>query len=186
MLWKNLFERHFRGSTPLLSHRLKAEFYFRYQHPQIGDRVEVAWRGKFRLEAMEIYQGLAWWVAEIVDRDPEHRRYKVRYPGWENRWDEWVDRGRLRWAVEKDVSSTIRVGDAVELWCCGYNVPGAWLESTVRKVRHGRYFVARALTSGSIWVDRGRLRPRRNAPAPSQALPQSFATCVPEAACAIM
>tara|TARA_B110000090_G_scaffold192162_1_gene225334 strand:- start:158 stop:352 length:195 start_codon:yes stop_codon:yes gene_type:complete len=50
----------------------------------------VAWRGKFRLEAMDVYQGLAWWVAEIVDKHTEQGKYKIRYPGWESRWDEWV------------------------------------------------------------------------------------------------
>ena len=33
-----------------------------------NQQVEVAWRGKFRLEASEVYQGLAWWVAEVVDK----------------------------------------------------------------------------------------------------------------------
>ena len=25
-------------------------------------------------------------------------RYKIHYPGWISRWDEWVDRKRLRWS----------------------------------------------------------------------------------------
>lgn len=28
----------------------------------MGDLVEVAWKGKFRLESLDIYQGLAWYV----------------------------------------------------------------------------------------------------------------------------
>jgi len=36
--------------------------------PSLCGQVEVAWRGKFRLEASEVYQGLAWWVAEVVDK----------------------------------------------------------------------------------------------------------------------
>ena len=35
-------------------------FKSRLSDPHIGDKVEVAWRGKFRLEASEVYQGLAW------------------------------------------------------------------------------------------------------------------------------
>ena len=32
----------------------------------------------------------------------EKGKYKIRYPGWESRWDEWVPRSRLRWAVERN------------------------------------------------------------------------------------
>jgi hypothetical protein len=32
-------------------------FQQRLADPQLGDKVEVAWRGKFRLEAMDVYQG---------------------------------------------------------------------------------------------------------------------------------
>ena len=48
--------------------------------------------------------------------------------------------------------------DVVELWCCGANVPGAWLESRVKKIRNGRYCVGRVLSTGSLWVERDRLR----------------------------
>ena len=37
-------------------------------------------------------------------------------------------------------------------------VPGAWLESRVKKVRNGRYCVGRVLSTGSLWVERDRLR----------------------------
>lgn len=45
------------------------------------------------------------------------------------RWDEWVPKARLRWAVDKNEIVQIQSDDIVELWCCGANVPGAWLES---------------------------------------------------------
>jgi hypothetical protein len=45
------------------------------------------------------------------------------------RWDEWVPKARLRWAVDKNEIAHIQSDDIVELWCCGANVPGAWLES---------------------------------------------------------
>lgn len=38
------------------------------------------------------------------------------------RWDEWVPRSRLRWAVESNEVVQIRANDVVELWCCGANV----------------------------------------------------------------
>ena len=38
------------------------------------------------------------------------------------RWDEWVPRSRLRWAVDKNEVVSIQSNDIVELWCCGANV----------------------------------------------------------------
>ena len=85
----------------------KQEYKSRLEDPHVGDDVEVAWRGKFRLESLEIYRGTAWWVAVVVDKvaldasssSPGGRGrkvhaarawYKVTFPGWEGRWDEWV------------------------------------------------------------------------------------------------
>ena len=96
-----------------------------------------------------------------MDRDPPIK-YKIRYPGWDVRWDEWVDRKRLRWAVETDLISKIQVHDPVELWCCGNNVPGAWLESVVMRINKGKYGVLRAQSLGIVWVPRHRLRPLNN------------------------
>ncbi len=131
-------------------------FRMRLDDPVIGDKVEVAWRGKFRLETQDVYQGLAWWCAEIVDK---HRtQYKIHYPGWESRWDEWVPKSRLRWAVRTNIIEQIYVGDIVELWCCGTNVPGAWLESKVKKIKNGKYCLGKVLSSGYLWIERDRLR----------------------------
>ncbi len=166
-VWSTLYYHRFlRGNpgsfVPEDSHRI--HYQKRMIDPELGDKVEVAWRGKFRLEAMDVYQGLAWWCAEIVDKHTEQEKYKIRYPGWESRWDEWVPRSRLRWAVERNTLCQITTGSVVELWCCGANVPGAWLESKVKKVRGNRYCINRVLTSGAafqskpLWVDRDRLR----------------------------
>jgi hypothetical protein len=38
------------------------------------------------------------------------------------RWDEWVPKSRLRWAVDKNEITHITPNDVVELWCCGANV----------------------------------------------------------------
>jgi len=155
------------STTSTLS-SFKARYHRRLLDPWIGDRVEVAWRGKFRLEAMEVYQGLAWWEAVVVNKElPDSEgvegafsaRYKIHYPGWVSRWDEWVHRNRLRWKKCDDIDGTpIRVNDDVEVWCCGSNVPGAWLEAKVRKVRGDRYDVGRVLSNGSLWVERNRVR----------------------------
>lgn len=161
--WSLLYQRKFLlnnpGPLPLKSYEYLVESYRqRLNDPHIGDKVEVAWRGKFRLETQDVYQGLAWWVAEVVDKHSDVGRYKIRYPGWDSRWDEWVPRSRLRWKVSRNDIESIRVGDVVELWCCGASVPGAWLETKVRRVRHGRYCLGKVISSGLLWVDRDRLR----------------------------
>ena len=30
---------------------------------------QVAWQGRFRLEGLEVYRGLAWWAAEVVEKN---------------------------------------------------------------------------------------------------------------------
>ena len=168
-IWSDLyFHRFLRGNPESIPQaprfNYKENYKNRLHDPELGDKVEVAWRGKFRLEGMDVYQGLAWWCAEIVDKHTSHGKYKIRYPGWESRWDEWVPRNRLRWAVERNTLCHITAGSVVELWCCGANVPGAWLESKVKKVRGNRYCINRVLTVGAsyqskpLWVDRDRLR----------------------------
>ena len=169
----------------------KRRYKGRLLDPRIGDAVEVAWRGKFRLESLEIYRGTAWWVAIVVDKvsldsatdptrvggppraslRPDPRRvyaaancwYKVTFPGWEGRWDEWVSRDRLRWAARgADADVQIAVHDDVEVWCGSKNVPGAWLEATVQRAKDQEFFmIGRVLSSGSLWVDRSRVRPAR-------------------------
>lgn len=164
-LWQQLYFEKFLinnpGSLPTAMCNetgMMLAYQRRINDPEIGDKVEVAWRGKFRLETQDVYQGLAWWVAEVVDKHPAQERYKIRYPGWESRWDEWVPRTRLRWAVRANTLVSINVGDVVELWCCGANVPGAWLESKVKRTRGGRYCLGRVLSTGYLWVERDRLR----------------------------
>ena len=84
----------------------------------------------------------------------------MHYPGWESRWDEYVDLHRLRWEVDKDLATEITVNSTVELWCTGVNVPGAWLEARVRRVRNGMYYLGRVLSSTrDVWVPRNKLRP---------------------------
>jgi len=40
-------------------------------------------------------------------------RYKIHYPGWISRWDEWVDRSRLRWSWHTNNEAAIKTGDEV-------------------------------------------------------------------------
>jgi hypothetical protein len=166
-LWRVFYHQKYLmnnpGAYPRDSFDMITSFRCRLNDPEIGDKIEVSWRGKFRLETQDVYQGLAWWVAEVVDKHDNVGRYKIRYPGWESRWDEWVPRSRLRWAVSENTIVKIDLNDVVELWCCGANVPGAWLESRVKRVRGGRYCIGGVLSSGHLWVERDRLRLVRRA-----------------------
>lgn len=72
-IWSNFYKYKFLrsnpGSLPVIEQgKYMNAFHNRLNDPHIGDKVEVAWRGKFRLEALDVYQGLAWWVAEVVDK----------------------------------------------------------------------------------------------------------------------
>eukprot|EP01033_Poteriospumella_lacustris_P008872 gene8872-6384_t len=151
-------------------------YYQRLIDPEVGDFVEVAWKGKFRLETHDVYQGLAWWAAVIVDKNHHHHgqpssataalsnpahetMYKIHYPGWETRWDEWVPRSRLRWVASANDEDVLEAGDVVELWCAGHNVPGAWLECIVKDIQQGSYCLGKVVSNGLLWVNqRERLR----------------------------
>lgn len=78
ILWERLYHTRFLVKNPMFKPRvdssIKQQYRIRLKDPEVGDRVEVSWRGKFRLEGMEVYQGIAWWSAEIVEKNPELRK----------------------------------------------------------------------------------------------------------------
>jgi hypothetical protein len=106
------------------------------------------------------YRGKAWWFADVIDRNLDQNGntvndlYHIRYDGWQNSWDEWVTRDRLRWYQGRDlgvlpttVSATpeyiakavsVHVGDRVELEIAG-RLCHAWLECTVAEVIPGNH-----------------------------------------------
>ena len=75
LVWEKLYHRRFLIKNPSFKPRMdssvKQQYRIRLRDPEVGDRVEVSWRGKFRLEGMDVYQGVAWWTAEIVDKNVE-------------------------------------------------------------------------------------------------------------------
>jgi len=156
-------------TSPRGSRSWKERYRRRFESPIVGDAVEVSWHGKFRLESCEVHAGCAWWAAHVVDKLKLHDEtgdqwwYKVTFPGWQGRWDEWVPLERLRWPVKRSdpkFERCIRPRDSVEVWCSSKNVPGAWLEAKVIKVRANKYLIGRAqtLAGDPIWVQRDRLR----------------------------
>ena len=144
-VWRTIYYGKFKlnknlpptlSSRDVTTHRFYAAFVERTKDPLIGDTVQVAWLGRFRLETDDVFHGLAWWSAEIFDKSSD-KGYKIHYPGWEHRWDEWVPRERIRWegeATRQRTAERINVGDSVEILCPGSRVPGAWLETRVIRV----------------------------------------------------
>ena len=144
--WRPQYARRFGAADDASEHfdfgaSLRESFRQRLGDPAPGDRVEIAWRGRFRLEGLEVYRGLAWWAAEVVEKrdaaaaaaaapdgpldDRRARKYKVHYVHWDARWDEWVARDQLRWPVPEGRTGAVASGDDVEVWCSGSAVPGA-------------------------------------------------------------
>ena len=70
--WRSAYERTFGGSKAGVTYdygaSLKESYHQRIRDPTEGDRVEVAWQGRFRLEGLEVYRGLAWWAAEVAEK----------------------------------------------------------------------------------------------------------------------
>lgn len=172
--------------TPRSPRSFKARFRQRLESPIVGDEVEVSWHGKFRLESCEVHAGCAWWAASIVDKlklhdeDKEKWWYKVTFPGWQGRWDEWVPRERLRWPTPRMINGknkkvffyqpVIKPRDFVEVWCSSKNVPGAWFEARVIKVKHNinKFLISSAEQAAAnsehsppVWIDGSRIRMSR-------------------------
>lgn len=156
-------------TSPRSPRSFKSRYQRRLECPLIGDKVEVSWHGKFRLESCEVHAGCAWWAASVVDKLKLHDEqgdqwwYKVTFPGWQGRWDEWVPRERLRWPtirIDPNLERQIRPRDSIEVWCNSKNVPGAWLEAKVIKIKNNKYLIGRAQTVNGdpIWVERSRIR----------------------------
>lgn len=161
-IWRSFYASKFLvlnpNTIPKRTSAYKNLYHFRLLDPEIGDHIEVLWKGNFRLESTDTYQGSAWWIAEIVDKHSSHSKYKVHYPGWDSKWDEWIPKSRLRRKVDGNNIEKIQVNDIVELWCCGNQVPGAWLETFVKKIKNEQYCVGDVLLSGDLWVHRNRIR----------------------------
>eukprot|EP00635_Sarcinochrysidales_sp_CCMP3193_P007179 CAMPEP_0118918810 /NCGR_PEP_ID=MMETSP1166-20130328/18158_1 /TAXON_ID=1104430 /ORGANISM="Chrysoreinhardia sp, Strain CCMP3193" /LENGTH=727 /DNA_ID=CAMNT_0006859197 /DNA_START=71 /DNA_END=2254 /DNA_ORIENTATION=+ len=73
--WRSAYERAFGLQAGVTLHdygaSLKESYHQRIRDPTCGDRVEVAWQGRFRLEGLEVYRGLAWWAAEVAEKRAE-------------------------------------------------------------------------------------------------------------------
>ncbi|CAM9136043.1 unnamed protein product [Ascophyllum nodosum] len=133
---------------------------YRFDDPQVGDKIEVSWEGRFRLESLDVFVGRSWWEATVVQKVDGYR-YQIHYPGWDSNWDEWVSRDRLRWPVDPSYLSTIfMVRDKIEVWCTGTHVKGAWLQARVRQIKDDRVSLKNVLATSprTVWVPRENCR----------------------------
>ncbi|CAM9720176.1 unnamed protein product, partial [Sphacelaria rigidula] len=133
---------------------------YRFRDPLVGDKIEVSWEGRFRLESLDVFVGRSWWEATVVQKVDGHR-YRIHYPGWDSNWDEWVCRDRLRWPVDSSYLSTrFRVRQVVEVWCTGTHVKGAWLQARVKQIKQDQVSLKNVLASSprTIWVPRANCR----------------------------
>lgn len=40
----------------------------RFSDPLVGDKIEVSWEGRFRLESLDVFVGRSWWEATVVEK----------------------------------------------------------------------------------------------------------------------
>ncbi|CAM9280816.1 unnamed protein product [Pylaiella littoralis] len=164
-IWRFWWTRRFREDPPPQRGRarrghLKQLHRYRYKDPLVGDKVEVSWEGRFRLESLDVFVGRSWWGATVVQKLDRYM-YRIHYPGWDSNWDEWVVRDRLRWPVDPFYLSTVfKVRDVVEVWCTGTHVKGAWLQARVRQIKQDQVSLKNVLASSprTTWVPRANCR----------------------------
>ncbi|CBN75917.1 conserved unknown protein [Ectocarpus siliculosus] len=164
-VWRFWWARRFREDPPPQRGRaraghLKQLHRYRLEDPLVGDKVEVSWEGRFRLESLDVFVGRSWWEATVVQK-MDGFKYKIHYPGWDSNWDEWVVRDRLRWPVDPSyLSTTFRVREVVEVWCTGTHVKGAWLQARVRQIKQDQVSLKNVLASSprTVWVPRSKVR----------------------------
>ncbi|CAM9397187.1 unnamed protein product [Scytosiphon promiscuus] len=164
-VWRFWWLRRFREDPPPQRARareghLKLLHRYRFNDPLVGDKVEVSWEGRFRLESLDVFVGKSWWEATVVQKLDGYM-YRIHYPGWDSNWDEWVVRDRLRWPIDPSYLSTaFKVRDVVEVWRMGTHVKGAWLQARVRQIKDDQVSLKNVLASSprTIWVPRANCR----------------------------
>lgn len=46
---------------------------YRFRDPLVGDKIEVSWEGRFRLESLDVFVGRSWWEATVVQKVDGYR-----------------------------------------------------------------------------------------------------------------
>ena len=146
----------------------KQEYKSRLEDPHVGDDVEVAWRGKFRLGGLEICRGTAWWVAVVVDKvaldaasGGPGRGRKIHAASLVQGHVSWMGGPLGRVGLARSVAVARQEyarGRYVETAglrggrCGSQNVPGLGSKGVCRKIRGDAVEVGRVLSTGSLWV----------------------------------
>ncbi|CAM9309569.1 unnamed protein product [Choristocarpus tenellus] len=203
-VWRPHYVRKF-GDLPNCDGNDDSELKHRYRErlvaPLVGDHVQVAWVGKFRLDTSNFYIGVSWWDAKVIAMDSSdvesmnqeaignfreravrsHLRYKVHFHSWGNEWDQWVRPEFIRWrtnALGVGTGMDLAPGDRAEFYCCGELVGGSWLEAKVVKVSETAICLSQVvLTSKRVWVSKNMVRSRSASPKTIAALARSVQQC---------
>ncbi|CAM9144985.1 unnamed protein product, partial [Chrysoparadoxa australica] len=175
ILWRDIHLRCF-GDTCMpdgATGGWKQAYKARLIDPLLGDSVQVAWNGKFRLDPLHVFCGSSWWQAKIVGKEPT-LGYRVHYQCWNHHWDEWVQPSRIRWPLrslnvwepsQMLKQGSLEVGDLVEFWSSSDAVGGAWLQARVAKLTASAACLTdMVVTSECLWISRTRVRPLSDAP----------------------
>jgi hypothetical protein len=156
-LWRVFHSKRFEVG-PTYMPCAKMHFKMRLLDPFVGDKLHVSWEGQFILATVGPYRGKAWWDAEVIEKDESksNDNYRVRYEGWQNNWDEWVSRERLRWPITY-ICHEIAIADRVELRIDGSSCK-AHLECTVAEISGTLYTIKNVLLNQDLIVEKNRLR----------------------------
>lgn len=130
--------RQYEGSEAIHSYLpFKSQYLNRLRDPFVGDKVQTSWTGQFVLAQTGPYQGSAWWDCQVIAKNPENTKtpYHVCYLGWQNNWNEWVSRHRLRWHYRPPAPAMILPRSKVEMKIVGRSCE-AWLECSVAAVEY--------------------------------------------------
>jgi hypothetical protein len=146
-------------STALMTETLRSNFKLflkrRIADPNIGDRLESAWFGRLVMghNIKDKFGGKTWWSATVIGKKVEEtcQMYMVSYKGWHSRWDEWVDRSKLRWINFQIYNNRIYPGNKVEVRIISRNLQlcpeNFWFESVVIDVNDDNIYTVERSSS---------------------------------------
>jgi hypothetical protein len=156
-VWGVFYSKRFNEGPAYLP-SAKMLFKKRLFDPFVGDKLHVSWVGQFILATVGPYRGKAWWDAVVIEKDESKStdNYHVRYEGWQNNWNEWVSRERLRWPITSNCQE-IAIADRVELRIDGSSCK-AYLECAVAERSGDLYTIKGAHLNQDLTVEKDRLR----------------------------
>jgi hypothetical protein len=66
----------------------------------VRDKIRELKNALAALKQAEVEWGGVWWLAEVLEI--KNGKYHIHYTGWDNSWDEWVTKDRIRFGTGKE------------------------------------------------------------------------------------